>query len=222
MTARLVRPPFALALTLVLAACAFVAPPINPTADILVVGDSIFAWHRGTGRSIPDVIESRSELTVSNIAVSGARFLGDDGIPAQYRAGAWQVVVFDGGGNDLSPVCGSGDELPVLDRLISADGLRGAIPDFARQITTDGAKAIVLGYFPISAEGGPFEPCEATLNTLRDRQMRMASALSNVTFVDSRRAVDPADLTAYAPDLIHPSPRGAELVGGLVAATLRN
>jgi len=125
--------------------CGFVPPPVDRSADVLVVGDSILAWHRGMGRSIPDVAAARTGLSISNVSVSGARFLGGQGIPTQYQTGDWKVVVFDGGGNDISAVCGTTGEGAVLDRLISVDGLRGAIPEFASRVLGDGAQVVVLG-----------------------------------------------------------------------------
>lgn len=207
-------------LAAVLAGCSVVAPPADGDADVLVVGDSILAWHRGTGRSIPDVVAAQTGLEVSNVAISGARFLGTQGIPSQYVAGDWDVVIFNGGGNDISPVCGSGQERVVLDRLISADGQSGALPQFARRVVADGARAVVMRYYPVSVRGGPFAPCAATLSELGHRQARMAQALANVTFVDAGDAVRPDDLSAYGVDLVHPTPAGSATIGQLIARRL--
>lgn len=212
----------ALAVFLVLAACTFVPPAANRDAQIIAVGDSILAWHRGTGRSIPDVVADASGLSVSNVSVAGARFSDTPGIVAQYQVADWDWVIMDGGGNDLLPVCGTPNARTVLNALVSENGRAGAMFDFANSVAAQGAQVIVLGYYPISDQGGPFVPCRDVLNELAARQARMAAALPDVYFVDAGRVIGSADGNAYASDLVHPSPRRAALVGQLIASTMRN
>lgn len=203
-----------------IAACSFVPPRMDRSADILVVGDSVFAWHRGTGRGIPAVLEQASGMTVSNVAVNGARFLGPQGIPSQYADGDWDWVVVDGGGNDLRPSCRSPNGQRVLDALISSDGRGGVIPAFVNRVAMQGTQVIVFGYYPISDRGGPFLPCRALLDELAVRQALLAGTNPDVIFVDGGRGIGPSDAAAYAPDLVHPSPRGAALVGQLISTVI--
>ena len=206
---------------LTLAGCSFGTPTANRDADIIVVGDSILAWHRGTGRSIPSVVADQTGLTVSNVAVNGARFIAMPGIAAQYVAGDYDWVIMDGGGNDLLPVCGTENEARVLNALITADGRGGAIAQFANSAAAAGAQVIVLGYYPVSDRGGPFVQCRAALAELAVRQARIADRNPDIIFVDAGRVIGSSDVTAYAPDLVHPSPRGAALVGQLIASAIR-
>lgn len=206
---------------LVLAGCSFVPPSVDRDADVIVVGDSILAWHRGTGRSIPDAVEQGTGLTVSNVSVSGARFLGTGGIPSQYIAGPWDWVIVDGGGNDLLPACGNSNAPAILDALISADGQQGAIPAFVNRAATNGAQVIILGYYPVSARGGPFVSCVSVLDELAMRQARLAASNPAAVFVDSGDVIDAIDAASYAPDLVHPSQQGAALVGQLLASTIQ-
>lgn len=210
-----------LALPLIVANCSFVPPSADGDADIIVVGDSILAWHRGSGRSIPDVVEQASGLSVSNVAVNGARFLGAGNIPSQFVAGSWDWVIIDGGGNDLLPSCATPNANAILNALISQDGRNGAIPNFVNSVATGGTRVIVLGYYPVSARGGQFQPCISVLNELAARQARMAATNPAVLFVDSGQVISANDSASYAPDLVHPSPRGAALIGQLLSSTIQ-
>lgn len=205
---------------LMVAGCSFVPPAADRNADVIVVGDSILAWHRGSGRSIPDVVEQGTGLDVTNVSVSGARFLGAGNIPSQYGAGDWDWVIVNGGGNDLRPACGTSNATAILDALISEDGRSGAIPVFVDRAATGGAQVIILGYYPVSTRGGPFVRCIAVLDELAARQARKAATNPAVIFVDSGQAIGASDSASYAPDLVHPSPPGAALVGELVASTI--
>lgn len=204
-----------------LAACSAVPPQPNGDADIIVIGDSILAWQRGSARSIPSVIEGQTGLSVSNVSVSGARFLGAGGIPSQYVDGNWDWVILDGGGNDLLPWCGTDEAQIVLDSIISADGTVGAMPSFITRVTTQGAQVILLGYYPVSDRGGRFLPCRSVLDELSLRQERFAATNPNVVFVDAGLVISASDSAAYAADLVHPSPRGVALVGQLTASKMR-
>lgn len=204
----------------ILTGCVVIAPPVDTDADVLAIGDSILAWHRGKGASIPAVVERRTGQKVTNQSIAGATFIGSRGIPTQFVAGDWDVVLINGGGNDIGDVCGTPREAAVLEQLISSDGQRGAIPQFVRSLRSGGADVIWLGYYPISVAGGPFSPCRDTLNLLKARQRAMAVSLDGVAFVDPARVIAPDNLTLYDRDLVHPSVDGAARIGGLVASVL--
>lgn len=204
-----------------LSACVVIAPRVDPEADVLVIGDSILAWHRGKGASIPAVVEDQTQRRVTNQSIAGATFIGSRGITSQFATGDWDIVLMNGGGNDIGDVCGTSGEAAVLDRLISAEGTQGAIPDFVRRVQATGADVIWLGYYPISVEGGPFTPCRATLDQLKDRQQAMARILDGVTFVDTGDVIAPDNLALYDGDLVHPSVDGAARIGVQVASVVR-
>ena len=155
------------------------------------------------------------------MAVSGATFLGAQGIPSQFAASDWDWVIVNGGGNDLFPVCQTPDAIPVLDAIISADGTTGAFPTFVGQVAGRGTQVLVIGYYPISDQGGPFAHCRTELDELAARQSKMADLLPSVIFVDSGRVIGSGDTAAYSPDLVHPSPRGTALIGQLLASVIR-
>ncbi|SMX39994.1 hypothetical protein OCA8868_02219 [Octadecabacter ascidiaceicola] len=206
---------------LTLAGCTVSPPSANRDADIIVVGDSILAWHRRSGQSIPNIVGQSTDLGISDMAVNGATFLGAQGIPTQYMSGAWDWVIVDGGGNDLHSVCQTPMAQQVIDAIVSDDGTAGAFPTFVSLVANQGAQVIVLGYYPISDQGGPFAHCRSELDELAERQSKMAALNPSVIFVDSGKVIGPGDAAAYAPDLVHPSPRGAALIGQLIATEIR-
>jgi acyl-CoA thioesterase-1 len=207
-------------LALGVAACSLTGQAPNRNAEIIVVGDSILAWHRNSARSIPSVVARSSGLTVSDVSISGAPFLGPNGIPTQYVASDWDWVIVNGGGNDLDGTCQTPNGSRVLDALISSNGSQGAIPAFVNQAAAQGAQVIVLGYYPVSDRGGPFAACRAILAELAARQARLAASNPDVIFVDSGLVIAPGDASAYAVDLVHPSLRGAALIEELVASVI--
>ncbi len=91
------------------------------------------ASNRTLGQSVADRLEALLGQEVVDKSVPGARFIyglpisGAAGlrIPAQFAAGDWDVVVMNGGGNDILFGCGCGRCDGVLNRLISADGRPG-------------------------------------------------------------------------------------------------
>lgn len=208
---------------IVLAACSTGDPA--PQTRLVAVGDSILTWNSTSGRDIPQIVSQGTGLPVFNAAVSGARFLGPNGIPAQYPTGDWEWLIVDGGGNDLGSVCGDPTgERAVLDRLI-ADDLDGAYATFLRRVTAGGTKVILMGYAPVSIQGGPFAPCVGALEELRARQARLAASMPDVTFADVQQVVRPDNTAAYTFDRVHPTPLGGRLMADLIASeigTLRN
>ncbi len=93
----------------------------------------MFASNRATNGSVADAIEAALGLEVVDRSVPGARYFhalpisGSAGlkVTAQYRPGAWEAIIVNGGGNDLLFGCGCGQCDEMLDRLISPDGRRG-------------------------------------------------------------------------------------------------
>lgn len=209
--------PYAISGFVVLAACGLVPEPLDRSADMLVVGDSILAWNRASGRSVADVIENETGLNVNNVAISGAEFLGPRSIPSQYVSDDWTWVLVDGGGNDLNGNCGTPAEAPILDALISADVTSGAYADFADQVAADGATLLIMDYYPVSVQGGPFVPCIPAFEILSDRLFRFAESRDGVIWIDTDDVIAPDNLAAYDTDLVHPTPLGSALIGKQIA-----
>lgn len=211
----------ALAGVCLLSACGLIPEPIDTDADMLIVGDSILAWNRESGRAIGNVIAAETGLRVNNVAISGAEFLGFNSIPSQYVSNDWTWVLVDGGGNDLNGNCGTPSEADILDALISADANTGAYVTFADQVAADGATLLIMDYYPVSIQGGPFVPCIPAFDILTDRLTRFADARENVILIETDEVIAPENLAAYDTDLVHPTPLGSALIGTQIADVIR-
>lgn len=188
--------------------------PIEPSGNIIAVGDSIFEWNADEAASIPEVVGQVHGKEVYNAAISGSMVLGDDGeaIPAQYVEGDWAWLIVDGGGNDLNELCGCGACDEVMDGIVSADGTGGALPALVGPAAASGVKVAIMGY-PELPPGTEFDGCDDELVELSSRQAAIASHSDNIVFVDARDVVGPDDLHLFDEDNIHPSIEGSEVIG---------
>ncbi len=210
--------PVALLALVALVGCA-TAPQGQP--EILALGDSVMAWNRVTGGDIPSVIGRQLGQPVLSKAVSGAEMMGGaNAIQSQYVPGNWDWVVIDGGANDLRNTCGCNQCDAVLDQLISANGQSGAIPDLARKAATGPTRVLLMGYYGTSIAGGSFAACADELDILADRMTRLATSEDDILFVSSKPAIDTTDLGDYFLDHVHPSRRGSEKIGTLLAQAM--
>ena len=195
--------------------------PSNPVnGPILVLGDSVMAWNVEEGTSIGHVIGDRTGQSVTIRAVSGAHFASDedDDIRSQYVEGDWSWVVFTGGGNDLNDKCECGDCSGVLNGLLSSDGSSGAVAEAVDVLRDSGVSVLFLTYYdlPPTADFG-FANCGDESQALDERAAAMAQSREGVYWLDMGQVVTPNDLSAFDEDHVHPSERGSELIGELVA-----
>lgn len=202
------------------------ATPSAPNA-ILAIGDSVMAWNGDRG--IPEAVQTTLGRPVVDHARSGAQLTNPNGlagavgfdISRQFGGGQWDWVILTGGGNDLRGVCKTGGEKAVLDGLID-DRLTGDIPRLIARIRATDAKVGFVGYYD-GAEAGAtgFTPCQSAFDTINARMTRLAADDPGLLFFDAGTVIDAADQGLYADDLIHPSQRGATLIGrGLARAML--
>lgn len=185
---------------------------------ILAVGDSLLAFHSLTGRDVPSRMGAALGAEVENAAVVGARFIQGSGrrsVPGQYRAGPWDIVVMNGGANDLLAFCGCSECARILDLLIAPD-LSGAVPDFVAEVRRSGASVVWMGYYA-SYRSGRFAGCRPYLVEMDARMARLAARTPGVVFADSEAVIDPGNRGHFALDGIHPSVRGAALIGAFLA-----
>ncbi|MAY85648.1 MAG: GDSL family lipase [Pseudooceanicola sp.] len=202
------------------------APGTEPR--ILAIGDSVLAFHKPLGGSVPDVVASRLGQQVENRAVSGARIsnsLSPDparqyDIRQQYRPGTWDWVIFNGGANDLLWECGCNRCDVTLDGMISGDGRRGDIPALLGPIAKAGTRIAVLGYYDGNALPNAFSGCEVSIDRLNARLANMVAKGSNMIYVDAGVAMDPADPGLWFVDRVHPSRRGARAIGEVLAQAM--
>ncbi len=210
----------ALIVLLFLAACGALPERSERGAKIIVLGDSVLAWNRGEGASVADVIEKRLGAPVLDASVPGAqmRVGGVRGavgfsIPGQYRRGAWDAVVMNGGANDLYRACGCDGCDAVLDRLVTQD-----YPAFLDRLGN--TPVYIVGYYGSAGDRpGAYGICNDELQVMERRLARLAATRPNVQVVVVRNAITgrPA---LYDDDRVHPSPAGSERIGTLVARAL--
>lgn len=192
---------------------------------ILLMGDSLFAVHGMTGQSVANGVERALKEPVVDRAVSGARFVyrlpisGAAGlsIPKQYRAGDWDWIVLNGGGNDIWFGCGCGRCGRKMDQLISKDGRRGAIPGFASRMRATGAQVIYVGYMRTPGVTSPIEGCADEGDEMDRRAARLAALDRGVHFVPLADLVPHGDRSFHGIDLIHPSPKASAAIGARIA-----
>ena len=193
------------------------------TLRVLAVGDSLLAWQKWTGRDIPSVMGQVLGAQVENDAVAGARFSNASGlgralgfdVRSQYRRGPWDIVLMNGGANDLLNDCNCRACGPVVDGLIDAR-LDGEVPRFVAQVLRDGAEVVWMGYYA-TARSAQFAGCRPFLVEYDARMARLAAVTPGLTFVDAEDALDPQNRALFAVDGIHPSAAGAQRVGTYLA-----
>jgi acyl-CoA thioesterase-1 len=224
----MLKPSLLIASLLFLVGCGE-AVTTKSTAQVLVVGDSMLASNRTVGGGVGDTIEEVTGVEVVDRSVIGASYFhslpisGAAGlrISAQYRPGPWQVVVANGGGNDLLLGCGCGDCGPVLDRLISADGRAGVIPAFVSRLKSNGAHVVYVGYLRNPGRSSPIKACGPAGNEL-DRRLGKLDALDpNMTFIPMSDLIPFQDLSYHQADRIHPSQKGSREIGLRIAKGIK-
>jgi len=190
-----------------LAACGRGVPE---TARIVVAGDSVMAWNRIAGAAVADRLSARLGQPVGDVSLSFARITGGQGplnIPRQLAGLRPDLVVLNGGANDLSAGCDCSDCGPVLDRLITRDATSGAIPALVSDLRGRGAEVIWADYYTSPRYAGTI--CEAPYKELEARLTRLAATDPGMTLVDMDDVFSPDDLSLFAPDRTHPSQKGS-------------
>ena len=183
------------------------------------------AWNGLHGASAPHVLSRALKEPVANFAVSGARMthplpissmLGFD-IRQQYRKGDWDVGLVNGGANDFFFECGCGRCKRNLNRLISADGQKGALPRFLRRLRDGGAQVIYAGYHRARGLKSPARGCRDELDALDARVAVLAEAEDGIDFVALHDVFPEGDTSYYASDHLHPSQQGSAAIAARLA-----
>ncbi|MEQ5869763.1 SGNH/GDSL hydrolase family protein [Sagittula sp. NFXS13] len=206
-----------LGLTL-MAACGRGVPD---AARVVVAGDSVLAWNRIEGASVADGLRARLGEPVGDVSLPLAQVAGGRGalnIPTQLEGVQADWIVLNGGANDLGVGCGRDDTAAVLDRLISSDGARGAIPALVADLRGRGSRVIWADYYTSPRYAGT--PCAASYQVLETRLTVMAARDDGVTLVDMEDVIAPSELNMFDTDRTHPSPAGSDRIAGLIARAL--
>ena len=217
-----------LVLTGVLGGCTE-SVPRDQSARILAMGDSMLAWHGGRRAAVSDNMEAILGEPVIDRSVIGARIfyhlpvsgaLGMN-ISQQYRPGAWEWVVMNGGGNDLWFGCGCSRCDRKMTRMITADGQGGSVPELVRNIRKSGARVIYLGYLRSPGVGSMIDHCRDVGREFEHRLNQMAASDPGIYFLSLADLVPHGDRSYHAFDMIHPSPKATRKIAQRVAAFIR-
>lgn len=196
-----------------------------PAPRVLMIGDSMLFTNKGSGRSVGRQLEWLIGTRITDRSFVGTRILlALPGIPGaiqhQFSPGPWDVVVMNGGGNDLMFGCGCNRCGPMLEALISEDGRQGAIPSLVTRIRQSGAQVVYSGYLRSPGVDSLIEACRDEGAVLERRLSKMAARVPGVTFVSMADLVPFGDSSFHQIDLIHPSPKGSRAIAERLAAAL--
>lgn len=201
----------------------------SDNSRILMMGDSMFAWQKVSGRSVADTIEVQLGEPVTDRSVIGARFnyilpvtgaLGLN-ISKQYLPGNWNWIILNGGGNDLWFGCGCISCVGTIDYLISEDARSGIVPDLVHRLRSSGARVVFVGYLHSPGVTSIVDSCKDEDIVYEERVAKLAANYDGIYYLPLSRLVPVGDRSYHAFDVIHPSLKGAETIGKLVADLIR-
>ncbi|MDF0601576.1 SGNH/GDSL hydrolase family protein [Psychromarinibacter sp. C21-152] len=200
------------------------------SSRILALGDSLMAMNGITGHSIADYLRRSLGAQVVNRSVPAAHMVyrlpitGSLGmsIPAQFRKSdrGWDWVVMTGGGNDLWLGCQCAVCDRRIDKMISADGTRGEIPQLFHRVQQTGAQVVYVGYLRSPGIRTPIEHCKDEGDELEARIARLAARVPGVHYVSLHDLVPPGDTSYFAIDGIHPSVKASREIAARVVALM--
>jgi lysophospholipase L1-like esterase len=143
-------------------------------------------------------------------------------LDAQYRPGPWDWVVLNGGGNDLLFGCACTFCDGVLNRLVSPDGRKGAIPALMARLRASGARVVYVGYLRNPGTLTPVKACGPAGNELDRRLAKMATLNSGVDFLPMSGVVPNGDWSYHQIDRIHPSVKGSTAIAARIVAHIKS
>jgi hypothetical protein len=202
--------------------------PTGNSARILLLGDSMFASNKTVGGSVADAVEAALGLEVVDRSVPAARYFhalpisGSAGmnLTLQFREGPRDVIIVNGGGNDLLFGCGCGRCDGMLDRLISTDGRSGAIPSFVASLRKTGAQVVYAGYMRNPGTGTPIKACGPAGNELDQRLTELDKLDPGMVFLPMSDLVPYGSVSYHQIDRIHPSRIGSREIGLRIARAI--
>lgn len=211
--------------------CAALSLPQGVGADaprVLVIGDSLLASHKVSGRSVGHYLEKYLGTDVRDRSVLGARMIyklpisGAIGlsIPAQYRDEHWDVVIVNGGGNDLWMGCGCRRCERKMNRLISESGTRGEVPKLLARIHKTGARVIYVGYLRSPGIVTPIESCKDEGDAFEARIATLADKVPGIDYLSLQDLVPHGDHSWLALDGVHPSVKASREIARRLAVEI--
>lgn len=188
--------------------------------NILTIGDSMMVWN--LRNSIPSRLDRMTNAEVVNRARIGARVLGGN-IESQFFQSDWDIVVVNGGGNDLLFGCGCLRCDRTIERLISSDLQSGAFVDLLTTIRQTVPKVFYVGYLRSPGVNSAIEHCADEGTELEERIRQFMDKHEGMHFVSLVGLVREGETVFHSFDMIHPSSYGSHaismmLLGAIIAA----
>jgi len=208
------------------------APALAEAPRVLVIGDSLLAWHSVSGTSVADRLAVLTGAEVRDRSVGGARMIynlpvtGALGlsIPKQFhkadREAGWDWIVVNGGGNDLWFGCGCQKCDRKLGKLISEDGQRGAIPKLVERLRAGGARVLWIGYLRSPGVDSPIDSCRDEGDILEGRIATLAETREDMVFLSIADMVPEGNRSFHGIDMIHPSRKASLEIARRIARVI--
>ncbi|MBV2359606.1 SGNH/GDSL hydrolase family protein [Thalassococcus sp. CAU 1522] len=218
-------------ISLALALCLLVPSPVAAEVPrVLLIGDSLLASHKVSGRSVAHYLERYLEAPVRNRSVLGARMIyklpvtGALGlsIPAQFRTDEdWDIVIVNGGGNDLWMGCACRRCDRKMNRLISESGTRGEVPKLLARIHKTGARIIYVGYLRSPGIVTPIEACKDEGDAFEARIATLAGKVQGIDYLSLQDLVPHGDASWLALDGVHPATKTSREIARRLADMIK-
>lgn len=199
--------------------CAACGRGVPEDANVVVAGDSVMAWNRSSDASVADALARRLDVAVGDVSLPYAQILSGRGplnIPNQVAGLSAPWIVLNGGANDIGISCEGGTQ--TVERLISSDGRRGAIPQMVTELRSRGSRVVWADYYTSPRFAG--RPCPS-YEQLELRLSRMAARDAGVVFVDMEDVIPSNDASLFDRDRTHPSPKASARIAALIADAMR-
>ena len=187
------------------------------TPRILTIGDSMLVWN--FRNSVPRQLDRLTNAIVTNRAAIGATMLRGE-ISRQFLVSDWDIVVVNGGGNDLLFGCGCISCDATLNQLVSEDLRSGAIVELLTSIRRTVPRVIFVGYLRSPGVGSLIEHCADEGNELERRIREFMDNNDGMDFVSLAGLVPDGDRSFHSFDMIHPSNHGSRVISMVILETI--
>lgn len=192
---------------------------------ILTMGDSLLAGHSDIGVSIADRLAVHLGEQIADRSLATARMdqrSGGSAIPSQYVTGDWDIIVLNGGGNDITTNCLCAACNNSIDHLIGPDGQSGEIASLVTFQLATGADVIYVGYLRNPNVMAALDGCSSAALELERRIEQMALNTDGFHYLE----VNDRDIPNAAPKIeslnsIYLSAIGANEVARRLASLIR-
>ena len=180
-------------------------------ADHIMIGDSIFT-HRN--QEIKNIIESNQKIKIKNYAVQGHWFKNISSQFDNSSAKDGDIIIMDGGGNDIFGNGGNCKNRPNANCKSQVDGIAEKFRDLLNKMSTRKIDSVFFlsPYYISGLESAVDYGIDKCLPICQD-------SLVYCVFIDVRFAMKPKDLES---DGIHPNGTGTKILANSIIEAMKN